>query len=142
MRQLIVLCVLILGLAGPVQAADQLPTQADQATIRTIIENQIDAFRRDDGETAFGYATPYLQSMFGDADNFMRMVRTGYPQVYRPRSFEFREMRLVGTRLIQPVLVIGPKGVPVLALYEMAQQADGSWRIAGCTLAALSDKAA
>ncbi|MEQ9638807.1 MAG: DUF4864 domain-containing protein [Alphaproteobacteria bacterium] len=122
-------------------AADDLPTQADQAAIRGVIEGQIEAFRRDDGAAAFGYAAPMIQSMFGDPDNFMRMVRTGYPQVYRPRSFEFRDMRMVGDRLIQSVLVIGPKGVPVLALYEMKQQPDGTWRIAGCTLAALSDKA-
>lgn len=142
MRQLIAICLLICGLATPAAAADALPTQADQAAIRDVIKSQIEAFRRDDGDTAFSYAAPLLQSMFGDAENFMRMVRTGYPQVYRPRSFEFKDMRLVGERLFQPVLVIGPDGVPVLALYQMKQQPDGSWRIAGCTLAALSDKAA
>ena len=38
--------------------------------------------------------------------------------------------------------LIGPDGVPVLALYKMQLQADGTWRIDGCSLAALSDKAA
>ena len=37
-------------------------------------------------------------------------------------------------KLAQPVRVTGPDGRPVLAMYHMERQADGSWRINGVTL--------
>jgi hypothetical protein len=137
---------MVLGLAGSASAAAAAdaaaPTVDDAASIRTVIEQQMAAFRRDDGVAAFGYASPEIQAMFGSPDNFMAMVRSGYAAVYRPRHVEFRDLASRDGETVQPVLVIGPDGVPVLALYKMQRQADGSWRIDGCTLAALSDKAA
>ena len=132
----------MLGLAGPALAGPAAPTAADAAAIRTVIERQIEAFRQDDGGEAFGYASPDIQAMFGSPDNFMAMVRTAYGAVYRPRHVEFKDLTWRGGQIVQPVLLIGPDGVPVLALYKMQLQADGTWRIDGCSLAALSDKAA
>jgi Tetratricopeptide repeat len=40
----------------------------------------------------------------------------------------------------QAVLLVGPDGVPVLALYPMQQQPDGSWKTAGCYLVPLKDE--
>jgi hypothetical protein len=37
-------------------------SDADQSTIRGIIQDQIEAFQRDDGARAFSYASPTLQS--------------------------------------------------------------------------------
>lgn len=146
MRGLLAAMLMVLGLAGSASAAAAAdaaaPTVDDAASIRTVIEQQMAAFRRDDGVAAFGYASPEIQAMFGSPDNFMAMVRSGYAAVYRPRHVEFRDLASRDGETVQPVLVIGPDGVPVLALYKMQRQADGSWRIDGCTLAALSDKAA
>jgi hypothetical protein len=143
MRHWIAALLLLFGLAGTAAAADAaLPDAAEQAAIRGVIEQQIDAFRRDDGDGAFGHASPGIQAMFGTPENFMAMVRSGYPSVYRPRHLEFRDLEWRNGRLVQPVLVIGPDGVPVLALYAMERQSDGNWRIDGCALAAIADKAA
>jgi hypothetical protein len=43
-------------------------------------------------------------------------------------------------RLVQRVLLVGPDGVPVTALYFMEQQPDGSWKISGCVLTISEDK--
>lgn len=143
MRYWIAALLLILGLAGTAAANDQpLPDATEQAAIRGIIEQQMEAFRRDDGEGAFGFASPAIRAMFGTAENFMAMVRSAYPPVYRPRHVEFRDMQWRDGRVMQPVLLIGPDGVPVLALYAMERQPDGAWRIDGCVLAAIADKAA
>ena len=101
-----------------------------------MIERQIEAFRRDDGPAAFGYASPNIQGMFGSPDTFMDMVRQGYRPVYRPRAVEFREIVTLQGMPTQKVHVIGPDGRPVTALYPMSRQADGSWRIEGCYLQA------
>jgi len=127
---------LILALALPAQAQ---VSQSDQTAIRRVIEGQVEAFRRDDGDAAFGYASPSIQGMFGSAETFMDMVRQGYRPVYRPRVFEFREIVTLQGMVTQKVHVVGPDGRPVTAFYPMTQQPDGSWRIEGCTLQAPDD---
>ncbi len=128
------------ALVGPVAvAADEDVTRAE---IQRIIEAQIDAFRRDDSAAAFGFASPGIQARFGTADTFMSMVRQGYQPVYRPRAVEFGALEMVRGRLTQNVLVIGPDGMPVQALYPMEQQDDGSWRIDGCVLVAFDGEGA
>ncbi len=124
---------LMLGLAFSAQAQ---VSPSDQEAIRDVIQRQVDAFRRDDGEAAFGLASPAIRGMFGNSDVFMDMVRQGYQPVYRPRVFEFREIVDLHGLPTQKVHVIGPDGRPVTAFYPMAQQPDGSWRIEGCYLQA------
>ena len=124
---------LMLALALPATAQ---VSSSDQDPIRDVIQRQVDAFRRDDGETAFGFASPAIRGMFGSSDVFMDMVRQGYLPVYRPRVFEFREIVTLHGMVTQKVHVVGPDGRPVTAFYPMAQQPDGSWRIEGCYLQA------
>ena len=123
----------ILALALPAEAQVSEP---DRSAIRDVIERQIDAFRRDDGPAAFGYASPSIQGIFGSPDTFMDMVRQGYRPVYRPRAVEFGEIVTLQGMVTQKVHVIGPDGRPVTAFYPMSRQADGSWRIEGCYLQA------
>jgi hypothetical protein len=113
----------------PAEASD-----ADAVAVRTVIEQQLDAFRRDDAAAAFSYATPAIRDMFGSADNFLVMVRASYQAVYRPRSFEFRDFYVVQGDARQVVALVGPDGQPINAVYHVQRQPDGNWRINGCVL--------
>ena len=128
------LLTLLLSLSGTAQA--QSVSDADRAAIRQVIQAQVDAFLRDDGDAAFGLASPLIQGMFGSSDIFMGMVRQGYQPVYRPRAFDFREIVPLNGQPAQKVDVIGPDGRPVIAIYPMRQLPDGTWRIDGCFLQA------
>jgi hypothetical protein len=138
MRALAVL-VLCVSLAAPWAAAradetaSTLPP-ADREAIHGVIQGQLDAFRADDAGTAFSYASPGIQGMFGDAGHFMAMVKTGYPMVYRPRSSSFGGLVDVDGRTVQKVRVIGPDGRAALAIYTMEREPDGTWKIDGCQL--------
>lgn len=105
-----------------------------RASILNVIGAQLEAFQRDDAPSAFALASPDIQAMFGTPDNFLKMVAEAYAPVYRPREFTFLDLVEKNGRLVQRVLFTGPDGKQVLALYMMARQADGSWRIAGCVL--------
>ncbi|MSP47802.1 MAG: DUF4864 domain-containing protein [Alphaproteobacteria bacterium] len=122
------------------QNQSNLPTPEKRA-IRSVIEAQLGAFQSDDGERAFGYASPHIRGLFRTADSFMAMVRKGYQPVYRPRSVRFGDLVDVDATLIQKVYVTGPDGSQVLALYVMERQADGTWRVNGCMLAEPDDEA-
>jgi uncharacterized protein DUF4864 len=130
--------VLLIGLllGWAIAAYGQDVSSADRTAIRDVIQSQVDAFRRDDGEAAFGYASPGIRRLFGTADTFMDMVRQGYQPVYRPRVFDFREIVSLHGQVTQKVHVVGPDGRPVTAFYPMTQLPDGSWRIDGCYLQA------
>ncbi|WP_395713753.1 DUF4864 domain-containing protein [Reyranella sp.] len=141
-HRLLSLLGLLLGLAVLPALAQPTVSDADRSAIRDIIQSQIEAFRRDDGEAAFGYASPEIRRMFGTSDIFMDMVRQGYQPVYRPRVFDFREIVDLHGQVTQKVHVIGPDGRPVTALYPMTQLPDGTWRINGCYLQAPDEHSA
>ena len=137
MRSLAVL-LLVFGLICPVLAqpapAQDALADADQAAIRSAITQQLNAFQRDDAAGAFAFAAPNIKAIFGNADNFLAMVRQGYPPVYRPRRAEFTTLSQEDGAIVQTVELIGPDGLSYTARYTMEQQADGSWRISACEL--------
>lgn len=136
MRVLSVLSLLVV-LIQPAHADDGSALGAvDRAAIRAVVEEQLAAFQRDDERAAFRLASPTIQQQFQSSGNFMRMVRSGYRAVYRPREVQFGEIEMVGGAIIQRVELVGPDGVPALAHYVMQRQPDGSWRINGCFLTA------
>ena len=115
-------------------AQDEPPVAADRSAIADVISRQLDAFQRDAGAEAFSYASPAIQRLFRDPETFMSMVRSGYQPVYRPQAVEFIDLVATPRGPVQRVLFVGPDGEPVMALYFMQQQPDGSWRINGVTL--------
>ena len=112
----------------------------DQTAIRQVIQSQLDAFQRDDAAAAYSYATPTIREKFGDAANFMQMVKSGYTPVYRPQSVAFD--KLVDTQYgpDQILRLIGPDGHAYTAHYMMQKQPDGTWMINGCYLTRVEDQ--
>ncbi len=137
----VLIAVSLAFVAVPAQSESLSLSDADRSSIRDVIERQLAAFQRDDGARAFSYASPTVRRQFGTPERFMHMVRTGYPPVYRPREVEFRDLVVAGDVPAQKVLLVGPDGVPVMAIYPMQRQADGSWKIDGCVLVGVGDKA-
>ena len=133
MRHPIAALLLMLGMAGPGWAQTEL-SAADRAEIRTVITQQIEAFRHDDGEAAFAFASRGIQDQFGNPDRFLDMVRRAYPAVHRPRAVDFSELLTGDSTIVQQVELVGPDGEAALALYSMERETAGLWRISGCTL--------
>lgn len=121
-----------LGLAGAAQAAEV--STADAKAARAVIEGQLAALAADDAKRAFGYATPALREQFGTPENFIEMVRTSYPVVYRPQSVAFLKPQWLAGELVQGVHMSDDQGVLWLALYRLQRQKNKSWRISACQL--------
>jgi Domain of unknown function (DUF4864) len=128
MRALLLLVSLLLALAPPASAGD------DVATAQSIIRSQAEAFSHDDAATAYSYAAPAIRGMFPQADIFMSMVRNSYAPVYRHRSFEFGEARVLDGQIAQQVHIIDADDGAWEALYTLEPQPDGSLKIIGCVL--------
>jgi hypothetical protein len=117
-----------------VLASEGRVTGADVVEIRAVIHRQIDAFRRDDAQSAFALVSPGVQQAFGTPERFLDVVRMAYRAVYRPTSVSFLELVVMGGEVVQPVQVTDRAGGVWLAYYAMQRQKDGSWRTNGCHL--------
>ncbi len=114
---------------------------AQSAEIEANIAAQIQAFRADDFATAFTFASPNIQRLFGNPDNFGAMVRNGYPMVWRPSDVRFLELREVAGALWQKVMITDGDGAVHILDYQMIQQENG-WKINGVQLLGRADPAA
>jgi peptide methionine sulfoxide reductase MsrB len=104
------------------------PAAAQNRDIQSVIRDQIDAFQSDDFESAFTYASPDIQRLFGSSKVFGQMVRNGYPMVWRPSALRFLEQRQDESAIWQRVLVRDEKGRSHLLDYQMIPTENG-WRI-------------
>ncbi|PYO57215.1 MAG: hypothetical protein DMD83_10360 [Candidatus Rokuibacteriota bacterium] len=94
------------------------------------IMKQLEAFRRDDYDIAYIFASTEVRRMF-DREAFERMVKGGYPEIARST------FALVSRTEVTPdghvyinVKIRGANGNSIEALYDMVRENDG-WRING-----------
>jgi hypothetical protein len=105
------------------------------ARSRAIVEQQFDAFQRDDGQAAYALAAPTIKEMFSDADHFMAMVRDHYAPVYRHRSAEFGAFKEDDDEASLEATLVDNDDVVWTALYSFRRTPNGDWLISGCVLA-------
>jgi hypothetical protein len=127
-----VLLILLLSIWISAPASGQ--SAADRGAVQSVIEQQLQAFQRDDAATAYSFAAPGIKQMFPTEDIFMQMVQKGYPQVYRPRSHQFLDLVEKGGQLEQTVEIVDADGTFWTALYTLQKQPDGSWKITSCLI--------
>ncbi|MBY6003343.1 DUF4864 domain-containing protein [Salipiger bermudensis] len=127
LRNLTLSLIVGLALAGPAIAQDD-------AAIEGVIRQQLDAFLAGDVDAAWGYASPEIQRLFGNPENFGRMVERGYPMVWAPGDVRFGALSESDGGLWQTVIVQDAEGALHALQYQM-EQVDGSWRIAGVRFA-------
>jgi hypothetical protein len=127
MRIAVLLITLLLSLTHALGADDI-------AAAKDVIRAQEQAFSRGDAAAAYSYAAPVIKQIFPAPDIFMAMVENSYAPVYRHRSFEFGDTKVEGDWIAQHVHIIDANGEAWEALYTLEQQADGSYKITGCSL--------
>ena len=114
-------------------AAPQARAEPPKAGIRAVIEDQIAAFRAGALDRAFAHASPDIRAKFGDAETFGRMVRSGYPMIWRPAGWEWAGLAREGGAWMQTVVIRDGSGRFHEADYRM-EMVDGDWRIDGVWL--------
>ena len=112
-----------------------LPARAEDAlqTTKALIQQQIQAFLRDDANAAYSFAAPGIKAMFPDKDAFFAMVKKSYAPVYHPGNYAFGRNRSVddGATIYQEVLITDSDGKDWSAIYQVTRQPDGSYKING-----------
>jgi hypothetical protein len=119
---LMVLSLVGLGWAQPSKPA---PKEAMEPPMK-----QLEAFRRDDFDTAYTFASAEIQQQF-DRQAFEQMVKGGYPEIARSTSAAVGESILAPDGTVYVTLKIrGSNGKSIEALYELVLE-EGKWKING-----------
>ena len=126
MRQFLAACAMLLALAGMVRAQDR-------GAIEDVIGRQLEAFNQRDVEMAWTYASPMIQGMFGNSANFGMMVQRGYPMVWTNSDVRYLELREIGGRLWQKVMVRDENGGLHILDYQMIETENG-WQVNGVSI--------
>ena len=130
---------IILFLSFKVEASTL--SDKDESDIVNAVKLQLEAFQKDDFETAYSFASPIIKQIFKNADEFKSMIKGGYQAVYRPKSVNFGPVELIDGGAVLIVYLVDPDGNFVTATYKMQKQDSGEWLINGCILnKAVSDE--
>ena len=76
----------------------------EENEIKSIVNQQLEAFKNDDFEKAYSFASPTIKKMFSSPEVFRKMVIGGYQAVYRPQSIKIGSVEIT-------------KGVATLKVY-------------------------
>lgn len=130
LRYLALLLLLMSGLA----LAE--PANKTDNTVRTVIQGQLNAFLEDDFDTAFQYAAPNIQKIFGHSRRFAQMVVNNYPMVWRPATVQYLASSRSGSYVFQRVMITDQDNELHLLLYQLVP-INQRWRISGVEILAL-----
>ncbi len=116
--------------APPIQWRKATATEV-KAVVASITA-QLDAFKRDDYQTATKYQSARLRRNFASTNDFRAMIQNGYPQFAHYKSAKFSPVQADETGKLAKVSVnlIGSDGKAASADYQMILE-DGLWRVSG-----------
>ena len=122
---LLIALVVAASLAAPALHAQ---TAADVDTASEPILRQLEAFRTNDYDLAYSFASTEIHSLF-DRQDFERMVKTGYPEIADSTRARIVERRVAPSgHVFLRLKIRGANGQQVEALYEMVWES-GAWKI-------------
>ena len=105
----------------------------DTIEIQETISQQISSFQVDDFEKAFTFASPSIKSMFGNSENFGKMVRRGFPMVWRTKEVTYLELSILNGDPVQRVMITDINAEIFILNYIMTKTENG-WKIRGVTI--------
>ena len=92
--------------------------------IHTLIQAQIDAFKKDDFAAAYALAAPSWKALYPSLQVFTAMVRSRFAQLQRPKSIVFGTISQTPQGPVQRIFVAGSDGRAYVANYSLQQQPD------------------
>jgi hypothetical protein len=138
MKRLLGMVILLFELAASSIAFPAEPvrsiTSEDAEAIHAVVQSQLDAFADNDANGAFELTTPTKRTLFGSAENFLRMIKEQYTPIYRPQVALFSRPQVMEGNAVQVVRVTDEERHVWIAMFWMERDDDASWKIDGCQL--------
>ena len=87
----------------------------------------------DDFDKAFTFASPSIKKIFGNSNNFGKMVRRGFPMLWRTKVVDYLKLLIVDGALVQRVMITDINDEIFILNYIMVETIKG-WKIRGVTI--------
>ncbi|MEL6927646.1 MAG: DUF4864 domain-containing protein [Cyanobacteria bacterium J06600_6] len=114
-------------------------SESDKSLIRQLIEQQLQAFKANDSETAFALTSPKIQSSC-TPHNFIQELSAEYSAIVHSRSIVFQDFTLVKNFPALVSMVMDQEGKLKKAIFVVQHQQDYTWRVHGYELAGINEK--
>ena len=102
---------------------------AAEEELRDVVSLQLEAFRKNDFQAAYGFAHSGIKEQFTPAQ-FEQMVRGGFPEMLQPGAVNFGEIRDDGVNAGLRVTLADENGKRSDFQYLLEKEG-GKWRIVG-----------
>ena len=131
----VVLVLYMAGLNNVIASSNDYntPIKPPLQEIHNIISMQIQAFRKNEPEAAYAFASDFIKSKFPTPAIFMAMVKGSYPMIWSPEKYKFLEQRNHASNVIQRVVFTDVDDNLYFFDYLMLKS-DDVWRIHGVYL--------
>lgn len=106
-------------------------SETDTVASRSVIEDQLDAFKARDLDRAYSHAAPNIRSIFPSVEQFSAMVERGYSAIFKHEAYVFGRNRQEAQDVFHEVIITDETGKQWQAVYSLQRQEDGSWQITG-----------
>ena len=127
LRRIAPLLAVLLALAVATPAAR---AQTDAKAAAEPVMRQLEAFRRNDYETAYSFASAQIHQLF-DRAAFEHMVKSGYPEIADSvRAHVIASQPGPDGHVYLVIKIRGANGQHVEAMYDMVSEG-GSWKVNG-----------
>jgi hypothetical protein len=117
-----------------VACAQDEPSEADSVATKSVIQDQLEAFRSHDLPRAYSHAAPNIRTIFPSVERFSTMVENGYGPIYSPQAYVFGRSRQQADEIHQEVIITDENGKQWQAVYSLMRQDDDTWQITGVIL--------
>jgi hypothetical protein len=134
-RFLVATATLASGFAAAHPGAEPVVTPDDWRAIRGVVIAQREALVAGDDAKAYAQASPDVRAQYATPSAFAATMRRRYAPLVEARDAALLDGAVIGGDVIQPLQLVLPDGTVLVALFTMARQRDGAWRIAGCLIA-------
>ncbi len=109
------------------------PINPPLQAIHKIISMQIQAFRDNEPDEAYSFASDFIKAKFPSPAIFMAMVKGSYPMIWGPEKYKFVEQRNHASNVIQRVVFTDTDDNLYFFDYLLLKT-DNTWKIHGVYL--------
>lgn len=114
-------------------------TENDKITIRQLVEKQLQAFKKNDRDTAFSLISPNIQEKL-EPNSFLTRIKKKYNAIVNPRSIMFQGFTLVEDRPALASMIMDRDGQLTQGIFIVEYQHGFGWCICGYKLLSVDEK--
>ena len=103
----------------------------DKENIQLVITKQIKAFKSNNFELAYSFASNYIKKIFPSPKIFEQMIVKSYPMIKNPKNYDFISLRYHSGSLFQRVLFLNQNDEIFYFDYQMVKSKEDGWLING-----------